>query len=526
VIPFPSLRRGLIAAAAAVALCGAASVQAQVTLRTVPHTDLKILDPVWTTADITRDHSFMIYDTLFGMDEQGKFQPQMVDKYTTSADNKVWTFTLRPGLKFHDGAPVTAQDVIASIQRWGKRDVLGQKLLESLDSMTAEGSNGFRMTFKQPFGVVLDALGKPSPNVLFIMPRKVAETPADQQIDSFIGSGPFTLRKEDFRPGDRVVYRKNADYVPRKEPASGLAGGKVVKVDQVEWVFLRDPQTQANALLNGEVDILEVVPAARAAELEASGKVKLVTLKPSGQFVVHFNHKLPPFDNPKLVRAAMLAVNQEAVLRAQVVNRDFYKPCASVYLCSSIYGGSPTGFFTGKPQFEEAKKLVKEGGYDGKPVVVMMPSDVPAISKLPMVYSELLKQVGFNVDLQQMDWATLTARRAKKDPVDKGGWNVFATHWSGVTASSPMTHTALTGNGDAGYFGWPTDAELEALKLRFVQTSDAAERKNLAAQIQTRALEVGVFAPLGEVRGRSGAGQGITGQLPSAAMLYWNVEKK
>ncbi|RYF83639.1 MAG: ABC transporter substrate-binding protein [Comamonadaceae bacterium] len=520
----PLLRRRAAAAVAALALCGAAA--AQVTLRVVPSSDLKVLDPVWTTANITRNHSYMIYDTLFGLDEKGVVRPQMVDKYSASADNKVWTFTLRPGLKFHDGSPVTAQDVIASLARWGKRDVLGQKLYASLDSITPEGSHGFRMSFKQPFGVVLDALGKPSPNVPFIMPAKVAATPADQQIDSLVGSGPFTLRKEDFRPGDRVVYRKNAAYVPRSEPASGLAGGKVVKVDAVEWVFLRDPQTQANALLNGEVDVLEVVPSSRSDEIKASDKVQLVDVVPAGTYTAIYNHKVPPFDNPKIVRAALLAINQEALLRAQVVQRDFYKACASVYLCASPFGDAPTGFFTGKPQFEAAKKLLKEAGYDGKPVLIMLPSDSPALNKLPLVYGELLKQAGFKVDIQQMDWASLVTRRAKKDPVDKGGWNLFITYWGGVDASSPLTHSALTGNGDSGYFGWPSDAELEALKLRFIETTDPAQRKSLAAQIQTRALEAGVFGPLGEVRGLGAVRQGVSGLLPSAVNLYWNVEKK
>lgn len=520
----PLRRRCAATLLAALALCTAAS--AQQVLRVVPSSDLKVLDPVWTTANITRNHGFMIYDTLFGMDEKGVIQPQMVDTYSASADNKVWSFTLRPGLRFHDGSPVTAQDVIASLARWGKRDGLGQQMYAAMERIEAEGSNGFRMTFRQPFGVVLDALGKPTPNAPFIMPRKAAETPADQQLDNLIGSGPFTLRKEDFRPGDRAIYRKNTEYVPRKEPASSLAGGKVVKVDAVEWVFLRDPQTQVNALLNGEVDVVEVLPAARTAEVRASDKTRVEDVLPPGIYSAHYNHKVPPFDHPKILRAALLAINQEAMLRGQVVDRERYKACASIYLCSSPYGGSPTGFFTGKPQFEEARKLLKEAGYDGKPVVLMLPSDSPALNRLPLVYGELLKQAGFKVDVQQMDWASLVTRRAKKDPADKGGWNVFITYWGGVDVSSPLTHTPLTGSGDAGFFGWATDAQLEALKKKFIETSDAAQRKSLAAQIQTRALESGVIGPLGEVHGPTGVARNVSGLLRSPVNLYWNVEKK
>lgn len=522
-----SLRRAFAAALPALALAFSATASADTVLRTVPSSDLKILDPIWTTANITRNHGFMIYDTLFGMDEKGAIKPQMVDKYTTSPDNKVWTFTLRPGLKFHDGAPVTSQDVIASLARWAKRDTLGQKMYEAMDSIAAEGPNAFRMTFKQPFGVVLDALGKPNPLVPFIMPRRVAETPADKQIEEMIGSGPFTLAKADFRPGDRVIYRKNAAYVPRKEAPSGLAGGKVVNLDRVEWVLLRDPQTQVNALLNGEVDMLETVPSSGYTDMRTNQKIELVDVMPAGPFTVIHNHKVAPFNNPKARKAAMLAINQEAMLRAQATFRDFYKPCASIYLCGSVYASDKTGFFTGKPQFEEARKLLKESGYDGKPVVILLPGDAPALNKLPAIYGQLLKQVGFNVDVQTTDWATLVTRRTKKDLPENGGWNAFITFWGGVDASSPITYSPLTGNGDQGYFGWPVDPELEKLKTRFIETADIAQRKDIATQIQLRVLEGGVIAPLGEGKAPTAVRRGVvSGLLPSPAVLYWNVRKK
>ncbi|MDQ0034831.1 peptide/nickel transport system substrate-binding protein [Variovorax boronicumulans] len=521
-----SLRRAFAAALPALALSFSAAASAETVLRTVPSSDLKILDPIWTTANITRNHGLMIYDTLFGMDEKGVIKPQMVEKYTASPDNKVWTFTLRPGLKFHDGAPVTSQDVIASLARWAKRDTLGQKMYEAMDSIVAEGPNGFRMTFKQPFGVVLDALGKPNPLVPFIMPRRVAETPADKQIEEMIGSGPFTLAKADFRPGDRVIYRKNAAYVPRKDAPSGLAGGKVVNVDRVEWVLLRDPQTQVNALLNGEVDMLEGVPASGYTDMRTNPKIELVDVMPAGPFTAIYNHKVPPFNNPKALKAAMLAINQEAMLRAQATFRDFYKPCASIYLCGSMYSSDKTGFFTGKPQFEEARKLLKESGYDGKPVVILLPGDAPALNKMPAVYGQLLKQVGFNVDVQTTDWATLVTRRTKKDLPENGGWNVFITFWGGVDASNPISYGPLTGNGDKGFFGWPNDPELEALKSRFIETTDLAQRKDIATQIQLRVLEGGVIAPLGEGKAPTAVRRGVvSGLLPSPAVLYWNVRK-
>lgn len=522
-----TLRRTVFASVGALAVAFSAGATAQNVLRAVPSSDLKVLDPIWTTAIITRNHGFMIYDTLFGPDDKGNVRPQMVDKYTVNKDNTLWTFTLRPGLKFSDGSPITSEDVIASLNRWGKRDVLGQKMFAVMESMTPQGLNGFQIKFRQPFGLVIDALGKSGPLVPFIMPKRVAETPADKQIDDLTGSGPFTLAMKDFRPGDRVIYRKSTHYVPRKEPASGLSGGKVVKVDSVEWVLLRDPQTQANALLNGEVDLLEVVPSARYPELRTNPKVEMVDIVPSGTFTAIYNHKVPPFNNTKTLRAAMLAINQEAMLRAQVTYRDFYKTCPAIYLCGSPYSSKGSGFFTGKPQFEEARRLLKESGYDGKPVVIMVPTDVPSLSRLPLVYGELLKQVGFAVDVQTMDWATLITRRTKKDLPENGGWNLFVTYWGGADASNPVTYTPLTGNGDSGYFGWPTDPEIEALKTRFIESADVQQRKDIAALIERRAFETGVLGPVGEVKAPVVVRRGsVSGLLPAPTVVYWNVEKK
>jgi peptide/nickel transport system substrate-binding protein len=521
-----SLRRIGISITLSTLLVGA-SASAEVVLRTVPVQDLKILDPIWTTSYITRNHAYMVYDTLFSVDEKGLVRPQMVDKYTTSPDAKIWSFTLRAGLKFSDGSPITSGDVIASLARWGKRDVVGQKMYSAMESIVPDGDKGFRMTFKQPFGVVLDALGKPSSNVPFIMPRNVAETPADKQIESFVGSGPFTLSKEDFRPGDRAIYRKNRHYLPRKEPASGLAGGKVVYVDRVDWVFLRDVQTQGNALLNGEVDMLEVVPAARYPEFRTSDKIELVEVAPPGEFTLHFNHKVPPFNNPKARRAAMLAINQEPMLRAQATYRDFYKPCAAIYVCGSLYSDLPTGFFTGKPNLEEARKLLKESGYDGKPILAQSPSDVPNLSRLPIVYAELLKQVGFNVEVQSMDWASMSTMRSKKEGPELNKWHFFMTFLAGADTGNPLFNIGLTGNGDQGFPGWPVDPELEALKAKFVETVDAAQRRDLAAKIQLRALESGVLAPIGAVKAPTAVRRGvISGLLKAPLVVYWNVKKQ
>src|SRR5499427_5957014 len=231
-----------------------ALAQGQKVLKFIPQADLRILDPITTTAYITRNHGYMVYDTLFATDAKFQVQPQMVDKYELSADKMTYTFTLRDGLKFHDGQPVRSADCIASIERWAKRDALGQKLAEVTDSWKPVNDKIFTLKLKRPFPLTLEALAKPSSNVPFIMPERIAKTDASTNITEAIGSGPYKFVKEEWVPGSKVVYIKNADYVPRKEPPSWAAGGKVAKVDRVEWIYIPDATTAVNALQAGEVD--------------------------------------------------------------------------------------------------------------------------------------------------------------------------------------------------------------------------------------------------------------------------------
>ena len=185
--------RKLVFAAALAGFACAAAAQGTV-LRVVPHSNLNILDPIWTTQYMARNHGYMVYDTLFGTDEKNRIQPQMVDKWSVSPDNRLWTFTLREGLEFHDGKPVTSEDVVASLARGGKRDPMGIQLMSFVERMDTPSPDTFRVFLREACGFVLEALGKPSSNVPFIMPKRVADTPADKQIEDATGSGPFVFK--------------------------------------------------------------------------------------------------------------------------------------------------------------------------------------------------------------------------------------------------------------------------------------------------------------------------------------------
>jgi peptide/nickel transport system substrate-binding protein len=526
-------RRSVITALSSLTLLAAALIASQTafaqtkTLKVIPHANLSILDPIQTTAYISRNHGYMIYDTLFGTTADGKIKPQMVDKWTVSKDKLTWTFTLRDGLAFHDGVPVTSTDVVTSLKRWASRDSFGGLMAKATEVYETPNAKTFVIKLKTPFGVMLEALGKPSSNVPFIMPARIAATPGTEQIKEYIGSGPFKFNIADFKPGEKAIYTKNERYVPRSDAADGTAGGKIVKLDRVEWVIIRDPQTQFNALLAGEVDMLEHPIYEHYSSLKANKDITIFDMSPTGaQFILRFNHLLAPFNNVKIRQAAMVALGQQQMLQTQVGTPGMMQFCQSIYPCGTPFASDKTSYFTGSANPKLAQQMLKDAGYDGTPVVLMRPTDLPVIGKIPLVAKQQLEAGGFKVDLQQMDWGTLIARRAKKDPVANGGWNAFMTSWNSGDILNPLTMPMMNATGDKGWFGWQDDPQIEALKVKFSQAVSVVEKKKIAETIQLRAIDTASHVPLGQYFHPSAFRSNITGMLPSEATVFWNIQKK
>ncbi len=511
------------------AIWGAVAVpaMAQTTLRLVPHSDLKVLDPIWTTAFITRNHGYMIYDVLFAKDEKGEVHPQMVDKYETSPDKLVWTFTLRDGLEWHDGKPVTAEDCVASIKRWGARDALGQQMMASVGELKALDDKSFRLTLKEPFGLVLEALGKPSSNVPFMMPKRIADTDPFKQIEDYTGSGPYIMKKDEWKPGEKIVYVKNPKYKPRSEAPSALAGGKLVKVDRVEWLAISDPATAANALLNGEIDIIEVPPPDLFGMLKADKNIQLYGWNPQGsQIVMRMNHLHPPFDNPKARLAAMYTIAQEDFLRAQVGDPAIYQVCNAPLVCGSKYEKN-YGDLLVKPDIEKAKALLKESGYDGKPIVMLHQTDLQSSNQLPAVGKQLMEKAGFKIDVVSSDWQTVVSRRARKEAPDKGGWNIFYTTTVTVDADNPASNSFSSGGCDKAWFGWPCDSEMEKLRSAFARETDPAKQKELALAVSDRIMGQGQYIVLGQYKAFGAYRKDkVEGWLTAPVAIWWNISKK
>jgi peptide/nickel transport system substrate-binding protein len=513
--------------AAAVALAASTALaQAQTTLRVVMHSDLKIVDPIWTTAYITRNHGYMIYDTLFSMDEKGEIKPQMVEKYDESADKLTYTFTLRDGLLWHDGKPVTAEDCIASIKRWGAKDALGQKLMTFVDSMTASGEKSFTIKLKEPTGLLIFGLGKPSSVVPFMMPKRIAETDPNTQISEFIGSGPFVFKTDEWKPGDKTVYVKFDKYKPRAEPASGLSGGKVVKVDRVEWRAISDHQQAINALLAGEIDYMEAPTHDLLPLVKDNADIKLWDWNPLGnQYTFRPNHLHKPFDNPKVRQALWYAFNQKDFLEAVIGNPQYYKVCKSMFVCGTALASDKGMQGLLESNFQKARDLLKEANYDGTPVVLMHSTDLYVLTNLAPVAKSLMERAGFKVDMQSMDWQTVVARRAKKEAPGQGGWNAFLTSWVSADILNPVMTGFINAGCDKAMFGWPCDPEMEKLRDQFARETDPAKQKAIAEAVQVRNTEITTHLFLGQWYQPGAGRKNVTGILTAPAPVFWNVEK-
>ncbi|MBU6499529.1 MAG: ABC transporter substrate-binding protein [Rhodospirillales bacterium] len=519
----------LAAGGAALAAPRIAAAQGSKVLKFIPQSDVTILDPIWTTAYVTRNHGYLVFDTLFGTDAQYKVSPQMAAGMTTDKDGKLVRITLRDGLKWHDGERVLARDCVASIQRWGKRDTYGQTLMDVTDELTAADDRTIQFRLKKPFALVAEALGKSASSFPAMMPERLAKTDPFTQITEMVGSGPYTFNAKERVVGSRVVYDRFAGYVPRQGGvASGTAGPKIAHFDRVEWHVVPDAATAAGALQNNEVDWWEN-PTNDMLPLLRGHKDLVVEIQdPTGLLgCMRFNHLTEPFNNPAIRRAVLKVINQQDFVTAVAGTDPKMWHVPDGVFCPGTPMASEAGLdvFKGPRDYAGAKKEILAAGYKGEKVVLLAPTNFPILKALADVCADALGKAGLNVDYQAMDWGTVIQRRAKKDPISQGGWSVFNTFWAGSDQFNPVGHAFLRGDGpQTGTIGWPTSPKLEALRQQWIDAPDLAAQKKIAEEMQLQALIDVPYVPLGQTLAATAFNKKLTGVL-DGFVTFWNVQK-
>jgi peptide/nickel transport system substrate-binding protein len=333
------------------------------------------------------------------------------------------------------------------------------------------------------------------------------------------------FKKDQWRPGEKVVYEKFADYKPRPEAPSGLAGGKQVFLDRVEWVVLPDAQTSVNALITGEIDMMQQPPFDMLSLLEGSKGIKIVDLNPLGtHFAFRFNTLHKPFDDPRVRQAALYALSQKDSLAAGVGNPKYEKECKALFGC-----GTPLATLKGwedklNGDSAKAKALLKDAGYDGTPVVLLHASDTAAGVTAP-VAKAMLERGGFKVEMVSTDWQTVLARRSRKEPPSAGGWSAFTTTLATTDILDPVVSFFTGAACEKASIGWPCDEKIEKLRDDFARTTDPAKRKELAEALQVRLSEFPTYAPLGQFNMPVALRSNVTGNMEAPATVFWNVKK-
>lgn len=522
-------RRSLLAAgAAAPLLARPAFGQRSQVLRFVPQADLSALDPIWTTANGTRNMGYMVFDQLYGADGEFHPQPQMAEGHVEEEDGRRVTITLRPGLRFHDGEPVRARDAVASIRRWMRRHAIGQKLAASLEEVSALDDRRLVFRLKRRFPLLLEALGNPVAPPCFIMPERLAVTDAFTQLREVVGSGPYRFLPGEWVAGAGAAFERFPGYSPTPVRASGLtAGPKLAHFDRIEWKTIPDAATAAAAMQAGEIDWYEQPPPEIQQLLARNRAIAIEAMDPRPMMaLMRFNFLQPPFDNPAIRRALLPAINQEDFMVAAVgTDRSLYE--------------TDVGFFTpggpmasdvaleplrGPRSLDRARALLREAGYSGQQIRLLGPTDILVPAALTQVALDLFRRLEVNLDAVLTDWGTVVQRRASKEPLARGGWSVSMYAFSSMDFLTPATNPTLRANGANAWFGWPDIPRIEELRDAWFEAPDLAARQSIAREIQVVAMRELPFIPVGAYRSQTAVRRDLADRVRGMA-IFWGIRR-
>ena len=526
-------RRQFLRASAAAALVtplaapGIARGERANSLHFVPQSDVTVLDPHVSTTYVTRNHALLIFDTLYGFGTDGTTTPQMADGHVIDQDARRWTITLRDGLRFHDGEKVLARDCVASIKRWWQRDALGTALRDYTDDLSAADDRTLVFRLKKPFPLLDVVLGKSSTPVAAMMPERLAKQDVARPVSEMIGSGPYRWKADERVVGARAVYERNAAYVPRPSGTPGwIAGPKVAHFDRVEWIVIPDEGTAASALQTGEVDWWEWASADLLPALAKNDRLVVEIKEPTGMIGhLRLNHLQPPFDNPAVRRAVQAAVKQEDYVQA-IVGTDPAMGHGGVGLFtpgSALASDADMEIFNAPKDPAKIRRMVKDSGYGGEKIVLIGAVDVPFRRAMAEVTLGMLRDAGFNAELQSLDWGAMVQRRENKGPIDKGGWNIAPANTGGIDLINPSGHAYRT-NGEKAWFGWPTSETLEAMRYAWIDAPDLAAQKRIATEMQRRWFAEVPMIQAGQWMQPTAHRADVTDLLPGFA-LFWNVRR-
>jgi peptide/nickel transport system substrate-binding protein len=491
-----------------------------------PAVDLSLLDPVVTGFRPTRNHAYLVFDTLYGIDTNWMAQPQMVEGHQVEEDGLIWTLTLRDGLRFHDKEPVLARDVVASIRRFAARISFAYALMAATEELSAPDDRTVRFRLKRPFPHLPEALAGPGGNVPAIMPERLAVTSPFKPVAEIVGSGPYRFLSEEDISGARAAYERFPLYQPRAAgPVGFTAGPKVAHFDRVEWLTL-DPFSAMAALRSGEIDWWESPPRDLTEAVSQYRDVTVISQYATAMSLLRFNHLHPPFDNAAVRRALLGAVDQaEAMTAVAGTDHAFWHDGIGLFGAGTpLANDAGIEVLRGPRDYPAVRQALVRAGYKGEKIVVIAPTESGAIRALSLVGADQLRRAGMNVDLQEMELGNVIRRRLNQAAPDKGGWNAFFFLFDRSNPNTnPYGNTWIRADGLAAFDGWPTSARIEALRAAWLDAGSLDEQRRICVELQMQLWQNVPYIPMGEYWQTTAYRKGLLGVLPGCFSVFYGV---
>jgi len=467
------------------------------------------LDPSNNLADLTTIIVLPIYEELFAFDANWRAQPCLVSGYTISKDGLTYTFTLRRSVPFHNGKTMGADDVVASLNRWGKVSPRGSTVYQNVDSVSASGGDTVVMKLKHPYAPLLAFLTFQNGGAA-IMPKEIAEAAGTQPLRQFIGTGPYKF--VEWAP-DRYVHLTRFDqFAARTEPASGYAGRKDALADEIFYYPVSQAATRITGVQSGTYDIADGINQDAYNDLVKDPRVDVASILGNSIFFF-LNEKQGPMANVKTRQAVAAVLDMKPIMQAMFGSPNLYSLDPSIYLKGTPWYTEAGASLYNLHDTEKAKALAKAAGYSGQAIRWLTTEEYEWDFKTAVVASAQMQQAGFKVDLQVMDWASVLDRRSR--PAD---WDMFVTQHG--FAADPALITVF----DSTYPGWWDTPTKDALFAQFTTELDPSKRVHLWAKLQELLYqEVPLIRPGGFARLMLSR-KGLVGFWPSLFLRPWNVE--
>jgi peptide/nickel transport system substrate-binding protein len=487
-----------------------------------------VLDPVIAGLRPTRNHAYLVFDTLYGIDTNWTAQPQMVAGHQVEEDGLIWNLTLREGLRFHDKEPVLARDVVASIRRFAARISFATALMAATEELSAVDDRTVRFRLKRPFPHLPDALAGPGANVPAIMPERLAETSPFKPVAEIIGSGPYRFLAEEHITGARAAYERFPLYQPRPDGTVGFtAGPKIAHFDRVEWLTL-DQFSAMAALRNGEIDWWEVPLNDQIQALARDRDLTVIPQYATATGILRFNHLHPPFDNVAVRRALLAAVDQaEAMTAVAGTDRTFWHDGIGLFPAGTPFANDAGIEVLQKPRdYKAVRRALADAGYNGEKVVVLVPTNVQEIRALSLAGIDQLRRAEMNVDVQELEQGASIRRRQNQAAPDKGGWNAyFGLNDRSVPNTNPYGNINLRADGPSAFDGWPTSPRIEALRAAWLDAASLDEQRRICTELQLQLWQDVPYIPMGEYWQSTAYRKDLVDVLPGCFAVFWGVRR-